>query len=153
MSSRRQTSAAKTKRPLWQCPECGHKFVTPNIWHSCSQYPLSYHFKDKDALVREIFDAYLELVESFGPVTVIPQKTRIAFQGRVRFAGAATRKHWLDCGLWLKRRAEHPLFYKVEELNARDHIYSFRLKSIEDLQDPQLRLLLQEAYAVGQQEG
>lgn len=148
----RKDAGSKGKRPLWQCPECGHKFVTPNIWHSCSHYPLSYHFKGKNALVREIFDAYLELVEGFGPVTVIPQKTRIAFQGRVRFAGAVTRKHWLECTLWLKRRVEHPMFYKIEKLSARDHIHSFRLNCIEDLQDRQLRLLLKEAYAVGQQQ-
>lgn len=152
MSAVRKDAASKTKRPLWQCPKCGHKFVTANIWHSCSHYPLSYHFKDKDPIVREIFDAYLELVESFGPVTVIPQKTRIAFQGRVRFAGAVTRKHWLDCGLWLKRRVEHPMFYKIEKLGVRDHIHSFRLKCIEDLEDQKLRLLLKEAYAVGQQD-
>jgi len=147
----RKNARSKTKRPLWQCPSCGHQFVTANIWHSCSRYPLSYHFKDKDPVVREIFDAYLELLESFGPVTVIPQKTRIAFQARVRFAGAVTRKRWLDCGLWLKRRAEHPMFYRVERLSTRDHIHSFRLKSIGDLRDRQLRLLLKEAYAVGRQ--
>jgi hypothetical protein len=144
--------SSKEKRPLWVCPKCRHKFVTANIWHSCSHYPLSYHFKNKDRIVREIFDEYLAIVESFGPVTVIPQKTRIVFQVRVRFAGAITRKHWLDCGFWLKRRAEHPLFYKIEKLNARDYIHSFRLKSIEDLRDRHLQALLREAYGVGCQE-
>jgi hypothetical protein len=144
--------AQPKKRPLWTCPKCRHKFVTTNLSHSCSRYPLSYHFKGTDPIVREIFDEYLAVVESFGPVMVIPQKTRIVFQVRVRFAGAVTRKHWLDCGLWLKRRAEHPLFYKVEKLNARDHIYSFRLKRVEDLRDKNLRRLLREAYAVGRQE-
>lgn len=152
MSARTKDATAKTKRPLWRCPKCGHKFVTANIWHSCTNYPLSHHFKGKDPIVRKIFDAYLDVVESFGPVTVIPQKTRIAFRGRVRFAGAVTRKHWLDCALWLKRRAEHPRFYKVERLGATNHIYNFRLSSIDDLQDPELRVLLKEAYAVGQQE-
>lgn len=103
-------------------------------------------------MVREIFDEYLSIVESFGPVIVIPQKTRIAFQVRVRFGGAVARKHWLDGWLWLKRRAEHPLFYKIEKLHAHDHVHSFRLKSIEDVRDKHLRRLLKEAYAVGRQE-
>lgn len=140
------------KRPLWTCPKCGHRFVTPNIWHSCSRYPLSYHFKGKDPIVRKLFDDYLELVESFGPTTVIPQKTRIAFQVRVRFAGAVTRKHWLDCALWLKRRADHPLFYRIEAVTAVDHVHRFRLTSPEDLRDRTLKLLLHEAYTVGCQE-
>ena len=140
------------KRPLWTCPQCGHKLVTQNLSHSCSRYPLSYHFKNTDTIVREIFDEYLSVVESFGPVIVIPQKTRIAFQVRVRFGGAVARKHWLDGWLWLKRRAEHPLFYKIEKFHAHDHVHSFRLKSVEDVRDKDLRRLLKEAYAVGRQE-
>ena len=140
---------ANDKRPLWTCPKCGHQFVTPNIWHSCSRYPLSYHFKGKDPIVRELFNQYLALVESFGPTTVIPQKTRIAFQVRVRFAGAVTRKRWLDCALWLKRRVEHPLFYKIESLTPSDHVYRFRLTSVEELRDKRLQALLREAYEVG----
>jgi len=140
------------KRPLWKCPKCGHKFVTTNLWHSCSRYPLSHHFKDKDPIVRRLFDEYLALVESCGPVTVIPQKTRIAFQVRVRFACAITRKHWIEGTLWLKRPADHPLFYKVEQLHAHDYIHSFRLKSIADLHDKKLQVLLAESYRVGRQE-
>ena len=139
-------------RPLWTCPKCGHKFVTPNMWHSCSRYPLSHHFKGKDPIVRRLFDRYLVMVKSFGPVTVIPQKTGIAFQVRVRFAGAYARKNWLDCGLWLKRRVDHPLFYRIESVTPRDHIHRFRLARIEDLRNQSLKGFLREAYAVGCQE-
>lgn len=144
-------SATKRKRPLWTCPKCGHKFVTRNMWHSCSRYPLSYHFKGKNPIVRKLFDRYLALVESFGPVTVIPQKTGIAFQMRVRFAGAYVRKSRLDCGLWLKRRAEH-LFYRIETIPPRDYIHRFRVTSLADLRNKDLRAFLREAYAVGCQE-
>ena len=141
-----------SKPPLWTCPRCGHRFVTQNLWHSCSRFPLSYHFKGKDPIVREIFDEYLALLESFGPITVIPQKTRIAFQVRVRFSAASTRKHWLDCTLWLKRRATHPLFHKIETLARHDHIHSFRLKSAGDVRDEDHVKLLRESYQVGCQE-
>lgn len=140
------------KPPLWKCLKCGHKFVTRNLWHSCSRYPLSHHFKDKESIVRELFDKYHEVIESFGPVTVIPQKTRIVFQVRVRFAGAVARKHWLEGALWLKRPAEHPFFFRTEKLNAHDHIYSFRLRRLADLKDGKLVALLREAYKVGCQE-
>lgn len=122
------------------------------MWHSCSRYPLSYHFKDKEPIVRDLFDRYLALVESFGPVTVIPQQTRIAFQVRVRFAGAVTRRRWLDGALWLKRRAEHPLFYKIEMVTPHDYVHRFRLKDVKDLRDKDLKAFLREAYAVGCQE-
>lgn len=149
------TSTSKTikeLRPLWVCPKCGHKLVTTNMSHSCSNYPLSYHFKGKDPIVRELFDRYLALVKTFGPVTVVSQKTRICFQVRVRFAGAVTRKHWLDCGLWLKRQVNHPFFYKTELYGKTDYVYRFRLTKAKDLRDSGLQRLLREAYAVGCQE-
>jgi hypothetical protein len=122
------------------------------MWHSCSRYRLSYHFKGKEPIVRKLFDRYLALVESFGPVTVIPQKTGIAFQVRVRFAGAYARKNWLGGGLWLKRRVEHPLFCRIESVTPKDHIHRFRLTSLADLRDQNLKAFLREAYAVGCQE-
>ena len=140
------------KRPLWTCPTCKHAFVTRNIWHSCRRYPLSYYFKDKEPVVRELFDRYLALVKEFGPVILSPVKTGIAFQVRVRFAGATPRKRWLTCGLWLKRRVNHPLFYRIESVTPRDHIHHFRLTRLRDLRDKELRALLREAYAVGCQE-
>src|SRR5215510_11828623 len=140
--TRAYRSKGLKRRALWTCPRCRHRFVTAHMWHSCRRYKLADHFRDKDPIVRELFDDYLDLVESFGPVTVIPQKTRIAFQVRVRFAGAATRKHWLDCALWLKRRAEHPLFYKIESLGPLDHIHRFRLTKVDDLRNKGLKPLL-----------
>src|SRR5215204_4614480 len=63
---------------LWTCPRCGHQFVTRNLWHACTHYPLDHHFADKDPRIRRLFNRFLRLVRANGPVTVIPQKTRIA---------------------------------------------------------------------------
>ena len=89
------------------------------MWHSCTRYRLAEHFEGKDPLVRRLFDRFVALVRECGPVTVIPQKTRIAIMVRVRFAGAVPRKHWLDAGLWLTRRAEHPCLHRVEAFGPR----------------------------------
>jgi len=142
---------SKKKKPLWTCPRCGHRFVTRNLWHSCTRRRLADHFTGKDRLVRELYNRYVALVRTFGPVTVYAQKTRIVFQARVRFAGAATRKHWLEGGLWLKRRAAHPLFHRVEKIPPNNYVYTFRLTKPEDLDD-ELTALLREAYAVGCQD-
>lgn len=91
------------KKPLWTCPRCGHRFVTRNMWHSCTRYRIADHFKGKDPVVRHLYKQYVGIVRGFGSVTVFAQKTRIVFQARVRFAGAVVRKHWLEGGLWLKR--------------------------------------------------
>lgn len=133
---------------LWTCPECGHRFVTPNIWHSCGNYDIDEHFVDRDTAVRATFDEIVRIAEGLGPVTIYAQKTRIVFQVRTRFAAVVTRKRWLNLQLWLKRRVSHPHLQKVEMYTYRDHGHIFRLASPEDIDD-RLIELLRESYAVG----
>jgi hypothetical protein len=142
---------AQNKKPLWICPKCKNRFVTRNMWHSCSNYSLGYHVEGKEPSVRQVFDKLLALVQQCGPVTVIPQKTRIAIQARVRFAGGVPRKNWFDAGLWLTRRAEHPCLRRVETFGPKSYGLHFRLTRPEDLDD-EFAALVREAYAVGCQE-
>ncbi len=138
-------------RPLWTCPRCGHRFVTRNMWHSCSQVKLEEHFQGRDVSIRKLFDAWLAFIEKHGgPVTVIPQKTRISFQVRVRFAGATIRKNWVECGLWLKRKVDDPRFERVEVIPPRNYVYHFRLTEKTQL-DKTLAEYVKEAYEVGKQ--
>ena len=140
-----------SQKPLWKCPECGHRFVTRNMWHSCSNYSLDSHFVGKSPVVREVFDRLLALVKMCGPVTVIPQKTRIAIQARVRFAGGLARKRWFEAALWLTRKAAHPALQRVETFGPHSYGLHFRLMCVEDL-DEAFGELVREAYAVGRQE-
>jgi len=139
--------ASRAKR-LWTCPNCGRQFVPANKWHSCGHYELDDHFTGKDRVVRELFDHLLDVLKKFGPVAVYPLKTRIVFQAEKQFAAAMTRKHWLEGQLWLRRRAAHPLFSRVEMQVFRDYGHIFRLTRPEEL-DEALVALLQEAYVMG----
>jgi hypothetical protein len=121
------------------------------MWHSCGRYSLDDHFAGKQRVVREVFDRLLALVRKCGPVTVIPQRTRIAIQARVRFAGGVARQRWFDAGLWLTRRAEHPQLRRVEIYGPKAYVHRFRLTHPDDL-DKDFSALVREAYAVGCQE-
>ncbi len=142
---------ADTKRPLWTCPQCGHLFVTPNMWHSCSNYALEHHFEGKDPVVREIFDRFLSVAESCGPVTVIPQKTRIVLQVRVRFGGGVARKKWFNAALWLTRKVRHRCLTRVDKFGPESYGLHFRLEH-PDYVDQELAGYIREAYRVGRQE-
>lgn len=138
-------------KPLWACPRCGHRFVTPNMWHSCTQVGLEAHFTGKSPHIRELFNAWLAFIQKHGgPVTVIPQKTRISFQARVRFSGAVIRRNWVECGLWLKRPVKDSRFERVELIPPRNYIYYFWLTDLGQL-DKGLSRYVKEAYQVGQQ--
>ena len=144
-------TTTRTKRPLWECPACGQRFVTPNSWHSCGHHTIDEHFEGKAANVREVFDALLAAARELGPVHAYAQKTRIVFQTRARFVAVTTRKHHLGGHLWLKRPRPHPLIHRIESLLDRDFVHNFRLTSPDQLDDAFLDLL-REAYEVGCQE-
>jgi hypothetical protein len=138
------------ERALWRCPECGHRFVTANIWHSCGRYRIDDHFVGKDPVVREVFDRLHEVARGFGPVNVYAQKASIVFQVRVRFARVMPRKRWLDGHFWLKRQVSHPRLTKVEHLLRNDWIHWFRITDPAQI-DAKFVKLLRESYEIGQQ--
>jgi hypothetical protein len=71
---------------------------------------LDQHFAGADRDVRAAFDRVLAAVSAFGPVQVLPQKTRIALQVRMSFAAFTPRRRWLSGHLVLARRADSPRF-------------------------------------------
>lgn len=137
---------AKRTPALWRCPDCGHRFVTRNLWHSCGRYRLADHFAGKPPVLRQTFRRFVATARDCGPVTVYAQKTRIVIQARVRFAGAVVRKDWLDAGIWLRRRVEHARVCRIESFGRLGYGIHFRLTRPSDI-DRELAVLVREAYA------
>jgi hypothetical protein len=142
--------APRSADPLWTCSGCGRQFANRNQPHACGWHELEAHFRDKPAVIRALFDAVVAAVEACGPVKVLPEKTRIAFQVRMSFAQVTPRARWLDGHIVLARRLEHPRFRRVETISPRNHVHHFRLTSLSDV-DVELAAWLREAYAVGEQ--
>ena len=137
-------------RPLWRCGRCGRAFANANQSHACGTTALAAHFEGRSPKVRAIFDAFLAMLEGFGPVTVLPEKTRIAFQVRMSFAQLTVRRNWVLGHLVLPRRAESPLFTKIETISPRNHVHFFRLDDPAEV--AALRDYAHEAYGVGRQD-
>ena len=140
----------RMQRELWTCAECGRRFANRNQPHACGRHDLEAHFRGKPPEIRALYDALLARVQACGPVLVLPEKTRIAFQVRMSFAVAMPRRAWVDGHLVLARRVESPIFRRIDTLSPRNHVHVFRLRSPADL-TPELDALLREAYAVGEQ--
>jgi hypothetical protein len=137
---------------LWKCPKCRREFATRNQTHSCARlHSLDHHFSGKPPAIRRMFNRVREMVEDIGPVRVLPEKTRIAFQVRMSFAQITPRKNWLDGHVVLARRLESPRFRTVQTFSPRNHLHTFRIASESEIDD-ELRAWLAEAYAVGNQE-
>jgi hypothetical protein len=139
-----------SQRPLWQCPECSRSFANRNQTHFCGRHDLDTHFQRKPSEIRALFDAVVEAIKRCGPVTVLAEKTRIAFQTRMSFAQVTPRTRWLDGHVVLARRLEHPRFRKIDTLSPRNHVHHFRLTSLAGI-DAEFESFMSEAYAVGDQ--
>lgn len=136
--------------PLWRCPRCRRVFANRNQSHFCGRHKLEPHFAGKPPRIRSLFTAVLKAVRACGPVRVLPEKTRIAFQVRMSFAQVTPRREWLDGHVVLARRLEHPRFRRIETFSPRNHVHHFRLTTLADI-DAEFRRWLKEAYAVGEQ--
>ena len=143
-------SFRKKSSPLWRCPECGRGFANRNQTHSCSNVSLDSHFTGKSEKARELFDRLAALIKKCGPVKILPEKTRIAFQVRMSFIAVQVRKNYLIGHFVFGRRIENPRFSRVETFSPRNHLHAFRINSLTDLDD-EFAAWIREAYAVGQQ--
>lgn len=138
-------------RPLWKCPGCAREFANRNQTHACGRYTLDHHFAGKPDHIRRIFDAFVTAVSEDGPVRMLPEKTRIAFQIRMSFAQLTPRKAWVDGHFVFARRVESPRFRAIQTISARNHVHLFRLTSTSDV-DAEFCDWIREARAVGAQQ-
>jgi hypothetical protein len=137
-------------QPLWTCPDCGRSFANRNQFHFCGNYRLDEHFAGRDPLVVATFQRLLAAAEKSGPVTVLPEKTRIAFQVRMSFAAFTLRRRWVDGHVVLARRLESPRFRRIDVISPRNQVHVFRLQGPSDVDD-EVASWLAEAYSVGEQ--
>jgi hypothetical protein len=135
---------------MWRCPDCRRQFANRNQSHACGRYTLASHFVGKQKTVRAIFDKLLAVAEKNGPVIVLPEKTRIAFQVRMSFAAFVIRQNRVDGHVVLARRFEHPRFRRIETFSPRNHLHAFRFESVDEIDDEVTRWFA-EAYRVGEQ--
>ncbi len=135
---------------LWKCGKCGRVFANRRQSHFCSNYTLREHLSGKSADGIALFREFAKLVKRCGPVRVVAEKTRIAFQVRMSFAALSLRRDGIAGHVVLARRLENARFTRIETISARNHVHSFRFRSREEL-DGEVLAWLREAYRVGQQ--
>jgi hypothetical protein len=137
-------------RPLWRCPRCGRSFANRNQSHFCSDVRLRDHFAGKDPPVVATFKRLVTVARRSGPMKVLPEKTRIAFQVRMSFAAFSLRRTWVDGHVVLARRLSSPRFRRIDVISPRNQVHVFRLTDPAEVDD-EVAGWLAEAYSVGEQ--
>jgi hypothetical protein len=137
--------------PLWTCPKCGATFVSANMWHSCGRYELDALFAKSEPQVFKLFQKFRRMVQRCGPSTMIPQKSRVVFMVRMRFAGATVRKSHLRVGLILERLLPaDPRLVETMSFSRRCHAHYFKIERAGQV-NKSMAALIREAYDSGTQ--
>jgi uncharacterized protein DUF5655 len=111
---------------------------------------LEEHFAGKDPRVVATFKRLVAVARQSGPVKVLPEKTRIAFQVRMSFAAFTLRRDWVDGHVVLARRLSNPRFRRIDVISPRNVVHVFRLRDPSEVDD-EVAGWLAEAYLVGEQ--
>jgi Domain of unknown function (DUF5655) len=114
--------------------------------HSCGTFSLADLFARSEPHVRRIFRKFAGMVRVCGRSRMIPQKTRVVFQTRIRFAGAMPRKSHLIFHFILPRRIDSPRFHRIEKYGLHCYGHYLRINSEADL-NADVSRWLKEAHA------
>jgi len=140
-----------TKPGLWRCPRCGRSFARRYQFHFCaSQRPFEDHFAGKPPGLKLLFARLLEEVQACGAVTVLSEKTRIAFHARMSFMAVTVQRAALRGHFVLAERRNHPRFLRIDTLSRGNHVHHFRLRRSKEI-DGEFVEWIRAAYAAGQQ--
>src|ERR1051325_11602344 len=109
---RARSSTARGR--LWKCARCCRRFANRNQTHTCAGLQTVHsHLRGASPEVKRIYRAFVRMLREFGPVAVLPEKSRIAFQVRMSFAVLMPRRNYVIGHLVLARRATHRRFTRV----------------------------------------
>ncbi len=139
-------------KPLWTCPRCGERFISPRLWHSCGRHSYDALFGRSEPHVRRIFERLAALARRCGPVRIYPQKTRVVMQVRIRFSGGQPQKRRFIAGFLLPVGTESPRFsHKLRNVSRHYEACYLPLAREADV-DAEVRRWMRQAYRIGRQE-
>lgn len=142
------------ERPLWRCPQCGKRFVTKNLSHSCRRISEAERLKGKTEHVVWLYRRIVKLLRQIaggGPLYLNPGKSGIAFQARMRFGGVVLRKDSVELRFILRRRLDSPRIARLIAYAPQTYGHHLIVRDAADF-DTELQAWLAESYRVGTQE-
>lgn len=122
-------------RDLWECAECGRRFVNPRQWHSCGNPELDEILAAASDEAAAIYEAVEKALRDAGDFRVHPQKTRIAFISRMTFGGVRLARRWADLSFIVERALDDPRIRRIELYGPTSFGHEVRLTGPEAVDD------------------
>ncbi len=134
------------------CPRCGARLVGRNTWHACGDYSVEQFLMGKGERARALFDRFVELVSSCGPVSPVPARTRVAFMVRVRFCAVERlSERSLRAEFGLPYPLDSPRIAKIQEPLKGWYVHWLIVSSPEELDEEVRGWLCASYYYMGEQ--
>lgn len=98
--------------------------------------------------VAPLYDRFANLVQNFGPVTILPTQTRVDFQRRIIFASTQFSQEDMRVQMLLPSRVDDPRMTRIEVYSEGKVAHTLVVRTIDDF-DAKFTSWLQDAYELG----
>ena len=139
-------SAAK-KSSKWKCPNCDRTFAKTHQPHSCQTASTEVHFKGKNPLAMEIYNALVAQLRRFGEFRVDAVKTSINLIHKYHFGSVTVQDEGLRLGFVSDEPIRSSRIVQTQELGPSRVGHSVKLHKASDV-DGELLDWLRTAHAL-----
>lgn len=98
--------------------------------------------------VAPLYDRFVNLLQGFGPVTILPTQTRVDFQRRIIFVSIQFSQDDMRVQLILPYREDNPRMVRIEVFSENKISHTMVIRSLDDF-DARFTNWLQESYNLG----
>lgn len=127
---------APGSRELWTCATCGRSFANTGQWHACTDVTVDEHLEGRSPEIVGLYRAFEALVaDAGGEFRRHPARTRIAFIGRMSFAGATFGRDWIDVHMILPWWHDDDRFSHVNLYSGDAWEHRLRVRDASELDD------------------
>ena len=132
----KKAAAKKAKTSTkWTCPNCERSFAKTHQPHSCQTPSTEVHFKGKDPVSMEIYNALVAQLRRFGEFRVDAVKTSINLIHKYHFGSVTVQDEGLRLGFVSDEPIRSSRIVQTQELGPNRVGHSVKLKSPAEVDD------------------
>ncbi len=140
-------NSAPKKSSKWKCPNCERPFAKTHQPHSCQTASTEIHFKGKNPVSMEIYNALVAQLRRFGEFRVDAVKTSINLIHKYHFGSVTVQDEGLRLGFVSDEPIRSSRIVQTQELGPSRVGHSVKLRSASEV-DGELLDWLRTAHAL-----
>lgn len=133
---------------MWKCPKCKRDFSRAKQAHSCVQYPIENHLKNKEDS-KVLFEELINKIEkNIGPIKIESLPCCIHLVSSYTFSGVWILKDKIRLDFRVDYVIKSKRIVKEEKLSTNRNLYYTEITKVEDI-DKELLKWIKDSYTLG----